>query len=283
MIVFILILASCDDPGEDKNSGKGTTAKLISSKLGGTGLKLNASVTLNNVTGLADSLGFNFTEDLPCGFHLWGANGQTSKSGLEGRSYEEFNLGEPLTWSSKGEGLQGDCESATVAQVESYFMYIDLKLTVEGEPKVVRVYLGDLDPFKAGDLALVDGTNLFWFDRSAEQLVASSSSRPSNPKRIALPKEIPWYDNNGTEKIIMQEFRINVVGTHQVTKTTGHVTVDLDFSGAGISVSNASSDIELMDTISIPLFNSNNDTPITAELQVLEESLIEDEASAELF
>lgn len=279
--MLCLIFSACDDPGDDnKNSGKATTAKLISSKLGGSGLKLNESVTLNNVTGLADSLGLNFTEDLPCGFHLWGANGQTSKSGLEGRSYEEFNLGDPLTWSSTGEGLQGDCESATVAQVESYFLYIDLHLSVGSEEKVIRVYLGDLDPFKAGDVALVDGSTLYWLDNDAMELVASTSTRPNEPKQITLPKEIPWYDNNGTEKIIMQEFRISVSGTHQVTKDTGHVTVDLDFSRAGISVGSASSDIELMNTMRIPLFSSSNTTPITAELEILEESRDDTDSSS---
>ena len=65
---------------------------------------------------------------------------------MEGRTYEAFDLGDPTSWSSLGWGLQGECDSIKVWQVESYFVYMDLKLSVAGTEKTVRAYMSQQAP-----------------------------------------------------------------------------------------------------------------------------------------
>jgi hypothetical protein len=242
---------------DDGHSGKSVSAVLKSSKLllhGG--MRLAETVALTNVTGLADSIGLNFTEDLSCGFNVWAADSQTTRSGKEGRTYEEFDLGDPVSWTSLGAGLQGECESAEVAQIESYFVYMDLHLSVSGENKIVRVYMGQSLPFEASDIVLKQGESLSWFDETSEQLVPSSSPRPQSPATFELAKEVPWFDNNGTEKIILMEFRINTdKAGYTVTANSGHVEVDVDFTNSGISVGDGSTDEALLKTIELPFLN----------------------------
>ncbi|MFK7872529.1 MAG: hypothetical protein AB8C84_05075 [Oligoflexales bacterium] len=256
-VCFLLWVIGCDDPHKEEIGS--VTAELKSTKLSSQSLALADGVVLKNITGLADSLGFNFTEDLACGFNVWGADSQTTKSGLEGRSYEKFNLGDPVSWESIGGGLQGDCDSAVVAQVESYFVYMDLHLTVDGVEKTVRAYMGQQAPFEAGDIVLKNGEILSWYDKDAEALVPSSVARPANPARFVLTKEVPWYDNNGTEKIVMMEFRMNTdVSTYTVTKQTGHVVIDVDFTNSGLSIPDTSDDASLLKTIQLPFLETDN-------------------------
>jgi hypothetical protein len=278
----LIFCIQCDDPKDEDSSGKQVSAKLISSNLS-TALRLQSQVTLTNVTGLADSVGLNFSASdtgNTCGFNVWAADSQTSKSGLEGRTYESFDLGDPVSWESLGAGLQGECDSATVSQVESYFMYIDLHLTVGSFAKVIRLYLGQQAPFEAGDLALVDGSDLYWYDQTAGNLVLSTAGRPTNPRTFTLSKEVPWFDNNGTEKIIMHEFRIAVDrNDYQVTKETGHVTIDIDFTNSGISVSDTSSDGSLLSTITLPFLDTSggDNHLLQSTLTILQDRPPEDE------
>lgn len=254
-------LTSCDHPKDDGgSSSKQVSAKLISSKLSSNNLNLASDAVLTNVTGLADSIGLSFSSSNTgnvCGFNIWAADSQTSRSGKEGRSYEEFDLGDPISWTSMGAGMQGECDTATVSQIETYFVYIDLHITVSGERKVVRAYMGQQAPFEAGDLALIDGSMQYWYDKDSELMIASTQARPSNPATFDLSKEVPWYDNNGTEKIILLEFRIEPdKRDYQVSSSTGHVIVDIDFTNSGLSISDTSSDGAILDSIELPFLNT---------------------------
>lgn len=282
--VFILLLlgmTACDRSDDKKEQGKPTSARLRSSKLNAAGLMINQSVVLTNVTGMADSVGLNFSQtsgSSACGFNVWSANSQTGRSGMEGRSYEEYNLASPVTWKSQGAGLQGDCESATVAQIESYFTYMDLHMTVNGSAKIVRAYMSQQLPFEAGDLVIKNGSDLSWYDSEAEVLIPSTSERPAKPARFNLTKEVPWYDNNGTQKIIMMEFRINADQGYIVDKNTGFVEIDVDFSKAGISAADTSSDAGLLSTISLPFLEPGGGSGLlSASLTVSENAPVDAE------
>src|SRR5690606_7872604 len=194
-----------------------------------------------------------------CGFNVWAADGQDSRAGMEGRTTEPFNLGDPTSWSSLGWGLQGDCDSITVWQVESYFAYMDLEVSVNGASKVIRAYMSQQAPFEAGDIVLNKGGTLYWYDTASDTLVVSTEDRPEQPARFDLQKEVPWYDNNGTQKIIMMEFRIDVDKTdYVVTKKTGHVDVDVDFTNSGLTIADTSSDEAIMKTISLPFLEAGD-------------------------
>ncbi|MEZ4743045.1 MAG: hypothetical protein R3B45_11445 [Bdellovibrionota bacterium] len=260
-LFLVCPLNACNSDKKEELSSKQVSAVLKSSTLNSIALKLTESATLTNVTGLADSIGLNFSQSdsgNTCGFNVWSADSQTTRSGLEGRTYEQFDLGDPVSWTSLGAGLQGECESAIVSQVESYFMYIDLHIAVNGKNKIIRVYMGQQAPFEAGDIVLKNGAILSWYDTDQDILVVSSEKRPTNPATVDLGKEIPWYDNNGSEKIIMMEFRIDTdKNDYSVTKNTGHIIVDVDFANSGIQVTDTSDDKSILKTLSLPFLDAS--------------------------
>jgi hypothetical protein len=254
-----LYLFGCDDPKDDENKGGSVSAKLISSTFASAPLQLAAGLNLVNVTGKADSILLSGESDGgACGFRLWSAFSDSGKSGLEGRQLEAFDLGDPVSWSSLGAGLQGDCNSITVWTVEAYFMYTDLHLAVDGSDKVVRVYTGEQSPFMAGDLAFVEDQKLSWYDEDSDALVESTEDRPANPRTVDVG-EVPWFDNNGTEKIVMRDLRIEVdKSADTVNADTGHVLVDVDFGDSSIAASDFSDDLALMKTLSLPFLESDD-------------------------
>lgn len=268
VLAFLVLGASCGDPDDDGEQSSSVSAMLKSTKLSSTGLRLSTGVTLTNVTGLADSVGLALSANNVCGFNVWGANGQTSRAGTEGRSYEQYDLKTPVSWTSKGAGMQGECDSGQVMQIESYFVYMDLHMTVNSSSKKIRIYMGEESPAKAGDLMIEVSGVWNWLDTASGELVPVSSTRPNTPKRFTLPKEIPWFDNNGTEKIIMMEYRINPdKNDYTVTKNTSRIDIDIDFSAANISVSDTSSDAKVLETVSLPFLTSSL---LTASLAITE-------------
>ena len=174
-----------------------------------------------------------------------------------------------------GWGLQGECDSITVWHVETYFRYLDLEISVDGETKTIRAYTSKSAPFEAGDLALKDGDTLSWYDEDAEALVASTSTRPTNVAKADLAKTIPWYDENGTIEVVMMDFRFNVDRTdYSVTPSTGHVNIDIDFANSGLAISDTSSDEKIMETISLPFLETDPSTSnalLTATLTISED------------
>jgi hypothetical protein len=279
------LLMTCDEKkkGEPEGGGKPTKAVLKSSNFAKKALVLTPppphflgeTVTLSNITGMADSVLVLTSEDY-CGFSVWSANSQRGPVATEGRAYESFNLGDPTNWTSTGTGLRDGCKGGQTQSVEAYFAFIDFHLALGTEKKVIRVFTGDHEKAKAGDVLIKTENGFSWVNAEGTQLFPDTDARPDSAHQLSYLKgKIPF--NDGGTKTILSKLPMTLASgsSPEMNPDIEKVVIDTDFTNAGIKISDSSSDARMASTFDAKFLDTNAFTPaLKAKVTALKKSEI---------
>jgi len=212
------------------------------------------AATLNNVTGKADSLAVLTTEN-NCAFVAWAAESQRGPIATANRSIEAFDLGDPVSWTSTGSGIRDICSGGTITGIEAYFGYMDLDITVSSTNYIVRIAMGKVGNYEAGDV-LVKVSDVFnWIDSGSTALTPETSTRPATPYQYAAISDFePFVDGGQSVETVLDKVAMSVDdATKAITldNKTSKVVVTVDFTTASLTVTDPTSAATVAKTLAV--------------------------------